>query len=395
MGSFIDTIPYAGITRIRDLMYTIDRPFRLDQGDVSFDAPETFKAGMRGAIDTNQSHYLATSGLPRLRQMLMEKLAHRNGIPISDPEDVLVANGGVHAMYLACQALLDPGDEVLLPDPEWPASRNNVLAARGVPVFYPLHETRRWRFDIDEVAARVTPRTKVLYLNSPNNPTGGLLTRDDIEAAAQLARDHNLWVIADEAYEDMVFDGATHLTIAALPGMYERTIPVCTFSKTYAVTGLRLGYMAVRNTALRERILKLLFLTTSNVSSVIQYGGIAALEGSQHVIEEYRLELQARRDLFYAGIAEAAGHVFTGTPPQGAFYAFLRINPAWEPPAGSRTDSRSWAMVEHLIARARVGCVPGVDFGSVGENHVRFCFARDRAELRGALDSLRDVFRAH
>jgi aspartate aminotransferase len=392
MGSFLETIPYAGITRIRDLMYTVERPFRLDQGDVSFDAPETFKAGMRGAIETNQTHYLATSGLPRLRQLLMEKLARRNGIPVNDPEDVLVANGGVHAMYLACQALLDPGDEVLLPDPEWPASRNNILAARAVPVTYPLHESRSWRFDIDEVAARVTPRTKVLYINSPNNPTGGVLTRDDIEAAAQLARERDLWVIADEAYEDILFDGAVHHTIAALPGMYERTIPICTFSKTYAVTGLRLGYFAVHNAALREQILKLLFLTTSNVSSVIQYGGIAALEGSQDVIDEYRRELRERRDVFYAGIADAAGHVFTGLPPQGAFYAFLRINPAWEPPAGSRTDSRSWAMVEHLIARGRVGCVPGVDFGPAGEDYVRFCFARDRAELRGALDSMREVF---
>lgn len=395
MHSFLDTIPYAGITRIRDLMYAVERPFRLDQGDVSFDAPETFKAGMRTAINTNQSHYLATSGLPRLRQLLMEKLARRNDIPINDPDDVLVANGGVHAMYLACQALLDPGDEVLLPDPAWPASRNNILAARAIPVTYPLHEVRRWRFDIDEVAARVTPRTKALYLNSPNNPTGGVLTRDDIEAAAALARERDLWVIADEAYEDVVFDGSSHPCIAALPGMYERTIPICTFSKTYAVTGLRLGYLAVRNKALRERILKLLFLTTSNVSSVIQHGGIAALEGAQDVIEEYRRELQARRDLFYAGIAEAAGHLFSGTPPLGAFYAFLRINPAWEPPAGSRTDSRSWAMVEHLIARGRVGCVPGVDFGPTGEHYVRFCFARDRAELQGALAAMREVFGDH
>lgn len=404
MGSFLETIPYAGITRIRDLMYTVEHPFRLDQGDVSFDAPESFKSGMRAAIDANESHYLATSGLPRLRQLLMEKLARRNGIPIDDPEDVLVANGGVHAMYLACQALLDPGDEVLLPDPEWPASRNNILAARGVPVRYPLHEDRRWRFDIDEVAARVTPRTKVLYINSPNNPTGGVLTLDDVEAAAELARARDLWVIADEAYEDIVFDGAGHPSIAALPGMYERTIPICTFSKTYAVTGLRLGYMAVADEALRDRILKLLFLTTSNVSSVVQHGGIAALEGSQDVIETYRRELQARRDLFYAGIPEAAGHVFAGHPPQGAFYAFLRINDTWTPPGGQirlspdpagapqADDSRSWAMVEHLIAMGRVGCVPGVDFGPIGENYVRFCFARDRAELQGALDSMREVF---
>jgi aspartate aminotransferase len=393
VGSFIDSIPYAGITRIRDLMYAVDRPFRLDQGDVSFDAPETFKAGMRAAIDANESHYLATSGLPRLRRLLAEKLAQRNGVPVAGEDDVLVANGGIHAMYLVCQAILEPGDEVLLPDPAWPASRNNILAARAVPVTYPLHEERQWRFDIDDVAARVTPRTKALYLNSPNNPTGGVLTPEDVAAAAALARDRDLWVIADEAYEDDVFDGASHESIAGVPGMYERTIPIFTFSKTYAVTGLRLGYLAVRDDDVRARILKLLFLTTSNVSSIVQFGGIAALEGSQDVIETYRHELQARRDLFYSGIAEVAGHVFSGLPPRGAFYAFLRINPAWQPPPGSRTDSRSWAMVEHLIARGRVGCVPGVDFGAVGEEYVRFCFAREREELQGALESMREVFR--
>jgi aspartate aminotransferase len=192
----------------------------------------------------------------------------------------------------------------------------------------------------------------------------------------------------------VVYDGASHRGIAALPGMYERTIPIYTFSKTYAVTGLRLGYLAVENPALREHILKLLFLTTSNVSSVVQHGGIATLEGPQDMVEEFRTELRARRDLFYTGIADVAAGVFIGTPPQGAFYAFLRINPAWTPPPGSRTDSRSWAMVEHLIARGRVGCVPGVDFGAAGEDYVRFCFARERSELEGALAAIRDVFGA-
>jgi aspartate/methionine/tyrosine aminotransferase len=167
---------------------------------------------------------------------------------------------------------------------------------------------------------------------------------------------------------------------------------VCTFSKTYAATGVRVGYLAARDERLRDRLQKLLFLTTSNVSSISQYGAIGALEGSQAVVEAYRSELQARRDLFYAGIREAAGHVFSGEPPAGAFYAFLRIDPSWSPPAGSATASRSWAMVEHLIGRGRIGCVPGVDFGPTGEGYVRFCFARDREELQGALRAMRALF---
>jgi aspartate/methionine/tyrosine aminotransferase len=173
--------------------------------------------------------------------------------------------------------------------------------------------------------------------------------------------------------------------------MYERTIPVYTFSKTYAVTGLRLGYLAVHDATLRERLKKILFYTTSNVSSVVQHGAIGALEGPQDCVAEFRRELQRRRDFFYEKLASSAGDVLTGAPPRGAFYAFLRIDPAWRPPAAEPPRSISWAMAEHLITQGRIGCVPGADFGASGEGYVRFCFARDRAELAGALDSMRQV----
>jgi aspartate/methionine/tyrosine aminotransferase len=169
-------------------------------------------------------------------------------------------------------------------------------------------------------------------------------------------------------------------------------VPVCTLSKTYAATGVRVGYLAVRDERLRDRMQKLLFLTTSNVSSISQHGAIGALEGSQAVVEAYRSELQARRDLFYAGIREAAGHVFSGDPPAGAFYAFLRIDPSWAPPAGATSPSRSWAMAEFLIGQGRIGCVPGVDFGAAGEGYLRFCFAREREELEGALGEMGRLF---
>jgi aspartate/methionine/tyrosine aminotransferase len=200
-------------------------------------------------------------------------------------------------------------------------------------------------------------------------------------------------VISDEAYEDVVFDGE-HVSIASMPGMYERTIPLYTFSKSYAMTGLRLGYIAIKDAAIRDRAKKLLFYTASNVASVVQYGGIGALEGPQDCIETFRVELLARRDLFYRGVKELAGDVFSGQPPAGAFYAFLRIDPSW--PDGDRsTASMSWRMVEYLIAKGRIGCVPGVDFGANGEGYVRFCFARDRKELTGALQSMKQLFGVH
>lgn len=393
MGTFYDSVPLSAIVRIRDMMYTVKDPFRLDQGDVSFDAPDTFKNAVRKALDNNHTHYLPTTGVPRLRQLLMEKMQAKNGIPIGSAEEVQVTNGGTHAIYAAMHALLEPGDEVIVPDPEWPPTMAIVIAARGVPVPVPLHEGLGWRWDLDELERAITPKTKALYINSPNNPTGGILTRADLERLAAIARERNLWVLTDEAYEDIVYEGE-HVSIASLPGMYDRTIPLYTFSKTYAVTGVRVGYYAIKDPVMRARALKVVLYTTSNVSSPAQYGAIGALEGSQQCIEDYRQELKLRRDLFYDGVKDAAPGILSGTPPAGAFYAFLRINPQWVEDAGLPGESISWAMAEHLITGARIGCVPGVDFGASSEGYLRFCTCRSRQELTGALASMKTLLAA-
>ncbi len=394
MAAYLDSVPFSGIIKIRDMMYSVKDPYRLDQGDVSFDAPDTVKAAMSRAIAENKTHYLQTTGVPRLRELIAAKLRDKNHIANADAEDVLVTNGGIHGLNMIFHALLEPGDEVIVPDPEWPPTVGNILSAKGVPVPVPLYEANGWRFDVDEVEARITPKTRVLYINSPSNPTGGVLTRADLTRLADIARAHDLWVVSDEAYEDVVFEGE-HVSIASLPGMYERTLLMYTFSKSYAMTGLRLGYVAVRDERMRERAKKVLFYTASNIASIVQFGGIGALEGSQQCIVDFRNELRARRDLFYRGIAESAGDVFSGAPPAGAFYAFLRIDPRWEAASARGAEnqsSMSWRMVEYLIKNGRIGCVPGVDFGAHGEGYVRFCFARDRRELTGALQSMKQLF---
>lgn len=391
MAHFLDGVPFSGIIRIRDMLYGVEAPFRLDQGDVSFDAPDTVKTALMRAVADNRSHYVQTAGVPRLLELLCEKLRKKNGIPVRGPDEVLVTNGGIHGLYAVLLALLEPGDEVVVPDPAWPLAVGNVLAARGVPVVCRLHESMGWRYDFDELEAAITPRTKALYVNSPSNPTGGVLTRADFERIHAIAEARGLWIISDEAYEDVIYDGTDHVSVASLPGAYERTISVFTFSKTYAITGLRLGYVVAKDHTLLERMRKVVLYTAVNVSSIVQYGGIGALEGSQACIEAFRLELKARRDLFYAGIRAAAPGMFTGEPPAGAFYAFLKIDPSWTSPDPAQ-PSVSWAMAEHLIARGRIGCLPGADFGANGEGHVRFCFARERKELEGALDSMRQLF---
>ena len=218
-----------------------------------------------------------------------------------------------------------------------------------------------------------------------------MLTRTDLEAIAALARAHDLMVISDEPYEDIVYGDDLHVSLAALPEMYERTVSVFTFSKSHVMTGLRLGYVAVKNPELRARVLKLISLTASNVSSVVQYGGLGALESDQAWIASNQAELERRRDRFYAGVADL-GPTLTGAPPAGSFFAFLKIDPDWQPPGGLEPGrSQSWAMAEHLIAHGRVGTIPGVDFGAVGEGYIRCCFAREPAELDGALAAIREA----
>lgn len=393
MASYLDSVPYSGIIRIRDMMFTVDRPFRLDQGDVSFDAPPSVKAALIKGVEENRTHYVQTTGIPPLLELIVTKMREKNGIPVGGPEEVMVTSGGIHGVFAVCQGLLDPGDEVLVPDPEWPPAQGNVECARAVPVRYPLHESRGWRPDLDEMRALITPKTRALYVNSPNNPSGGVLSREDLQAIADLARERNLWVISDEAYEDVVFQGE-HVSLASLPGMYERTIPLYTFSKSYAMTGLRLAYLAVKDEVIRDRVRKMLYYTVSNSSSLIQYGGVGALAGPQDTVAAFRTELAARRDLFYAGIRKVAAGVFSGEPPAGAFYAFLKINPAWRSPLPDAPASQSWAMAEFLIKRGRIGCVPGADFGPAGEGYMRFCVARERRELEGALESMAEILRA-
>jgi aspartate aminotransferase len=394
MGSFIDSVPMSGIVKIRDMMFTVKNPFRLDQGDVSFDAPDSVKQAFIKAVQDNHTHYLPTTGLPRLRQLAAQKMRDKNHIPVEQDDEVIVTNGGIHGLFAVFHALLEPGDEVILPDPQWPPTMAIIQWAGGVPVQVPLHESLAFRWDLDELERAITPKTKILYLNSPNNPSGGSLTRADLERIAAIARERNLWVVSDEAYEDVLFN-AEHVSIASLPGMYERTIPCYTLSKSYAMTGVRVGYFAIKDAAMRARAIKLVLYTASNVSSIAQYGAIGALEGSQQCLEDFRVELKSRRDLFYAGVREVAPHVFSGNPPEGAFYAFLKINPDWAREMQlDRTESVSWAVVEYLIKHARIGCVPGQDFGPQSEGYVRFCTARSRQELTGALESMRQALAA-
>jgi aspartate/methionine/tyrosine aminotransferase len=391
MGASLDSVPLSGIVRIREMMFDVQNPYRLDQGDMSFAAPECLKCGIVEALGRDETHYGQTAGVPRLRELLAHKVRTHNGIPAT-PEQVLVANGGQHALFVLWQCLLEAGDEVILPDPWWPPAHAHIALARGVPVGCPLREELGWRWDADELARKITPRTRAIYLNTPHNPTGGVLGRSELQSIVDLAEHHDLTIVSDEAYEDYAFT-TPHVSIASLPGAATRTFTIFTFSKSYAVTGLRLGYLIAPH--MHERLHKLAFYTASNVCTIVQHGGIAALENGRAAIQEFAKEIERRRTLFFAGLERLAGGLFTGAAPAGAVFAFLRVSPEWRARAKYETPSEqspSWAIAEYLIRRGRVGCVPGVDFGPNGEGYIRFCIARERGELVGALESIGQIF---
>ena len=317
MAAYLDSVPFSGIIRIRDMMYSIADPYRLDQGDVSFDSPDTVKAAMRRAIDENKTHYLQTTGVPRLRELLAAKLRDKNGIPVDDAEQVLVTNGGIHGVYLACHSLLEPGDEVLVPDPSWPPATGNILAARAVPVF--VSAARIARLAVRPRRARVEDRPEDARAlpQLPAQP-------DRRRADARRSRPHR----GDRARTRPVGvfgRGLRGRRLRRRAASASRRCPGCTSARSrctrsarsYAMTGLRLGYVAIHDPAIRDRAKKVLFYTASNVASVVQFGGIGALEGPQDCIEEFRTELRARRDLFYAGIGRMEHGPFSGKPPAG------------------------------------------------------------------------------
>ncbi len=387
MAEFIDRIEFSGIVKVRDAILKLDKPFRLESGEPSFDVPQHIKDAISKALQDNHTHYVASAGIPQLRQAIAEKAARKNHIPVGKFAEVLVTNGGMHALYVLFRALLEAGDEVLIPDPTWTCVQELLKLAGANVTRFPLREELGWRFNPDELRAAITPRTKAIMINSPHNPTGGVLTRTDLEAIAAIVQDHpGITVISDEAYEDVIFDGEEHVSFASLPGMYERSASVFTFSKSYAMTGLRLGYIVTPNPLLMDRMAKVVLYTSNGVSSITQYGGLAALTGPQDCLTEFRDEYKRRRDLFYDGLATIP--TLQGERPKGAFYAFLKIAPTWQDERG-RSDS--WAMTDYLL-KARVGSSPGVIFGPHGEGYVRFSTACVATDLSGALATMQQLF---
>ncbi len=348
----------------------------LQIGEPDFDTPAHVREAAKRALDEGQTHYPPFSGIPALRAAIAADATARKGFHV-DPSQVFVTAGGKGVMVYAILGLVDPGDEVLIPDPGYPIYESLTRFVGATPVPIPIRMADDFRLDVDELASLITPRTRVLIINSPANPTGGVLTRTDIERIAELAIRHDLWVLADEIYGRILFVGAEHVSIASLPGMAERTIVLDGFSKTFAMTGWRLGY-AIVPPSLSKMFGQLIINTISGVTTFAQAGAVAALTGPQDDVDAMVVEFRARRDLVVDGLNAIPG--IECHRPFGAFYVF---------PSIAGTGLSGAVLAERLLQDEGVCVLPGSAFGTFGDDHIRISYANSRENLTEALGRIR------
>jgi aspartate aminotransferase len=374
MANIVDQVSLGAIVQVRDRLLAQQaqgrKVLRLESGDPSFDIPVHARQAMEKALRDGLTHYTASTGIPPLREAIFKKVTTQNGLKVPNAENVVVTNGGMHGLYILFRALLEPGDEVILPDPMWTEIAENIRLSGGTPVPVRLRSEADYQYDPAMIEAAITPRTRAIFINTPHNPVGVVAGREVLEAIAALADRHGLYLVSDEAYEHVIFDGHQHVSLGSLPAAQDRTISVFSLSKTYAMSGLRLGYLVITQPLLLERIKKLVRCTINGVNSVAQYGAAAALNGPQDFTQSMAQEYQARRDTLVAALAKAPYVV--AFKPAGAFYLWARILPEW-PGYDGRNDD--WSMTNYLIDKAGIGSAPGSAFGQAGAGHIRFAFS--------------------
>ena len=376
MGSLGTESAFEVAARARALEAEGRSIVHLQLGEPDFDTPAHAREAAKRALDDGQTHYAPFAGIPALREAIAADVSARKGFH-ADPSQVFVTIGGKGVMLYAILGLIDPGDEVIVPDPGYPIYESLTRFVGATAVSIPIRMAHDFRLDVDELGSLVTPRTRLLFINSPANPTGGVLTGGDLEAIAALAIRHDLWVVADEIYGRILYDGAEHVSIASLPGMAERTIVLDGFSKTFAMTGWRLGY-AVVPPSLVETYGQLIINTVSCAPTFAQIGAVAALTGPQDDVDAMVVEFRARRDLIVAGLNEIPG--IRCATPVGAFYAF---------PDVSGTGLSGADLAERLLHEAGVCVLAGTAFGGHGRDHIRISYATSRSNLTEGLVRIR------
>ena len=336
-------------------------------GEPDFDTPAFIREAVKTALDQGKTRYGSAAGELVLRQAIAEKFRQDNGLSY-EPEQILVTNGCKQALYNLIQVMIQPGDEVLIPAPYWVSYPEMVRLAGGRPVVIPTERATGYKLTPEQLAEAVTPRSRLLILNSPNNPTGAVYQREELQALAEAILRHDLWVISDEIYEKLVYDGAEHVSIAALgEEIYARTLVCNGFAKAYAMTGWRVGYGA-GSTEIISAAVNLQGHSTSNVCTFAQYGALAALQGPQAELERMRQVFDERRRLMGDALAQMPGLVLV--PPAGAFYIWVDIR---------ASGLNSSQFCQQVLEQYQVALVPGRAFGD--DQHVRLSYATDHTTI--------------
>ncbi|MDE2573517.1 MAG: pyridoxal phosphate-dependent aminotransferase [bacterium] len=366
------------MARAKDLERRGRSVVHLEIGEPDFDTPAHIKAAAAKALETGWTHYVPSAGVIELREAIAGHLSRTRGIAL-DTENVVVGPGGKPVIWCILSALLDPGDELIYADPAYPAyaSAASYLGAAAVAV--PLLESRDFRLDLDALEAKLSPRTKVVVINSPHNPTGGVLTRADLERIADLAQRRDFLVISDEIYSRNIYDDAGFISIASLPEMAQRTIIVDGFSKAYAMTGWRLGYAAMPK-EIAKAVTLLLNNTVSCTTAFVQMAGIAALTGPDDEVVRMNREFRKRRDVVVNGLNAIPG--LSCVMPQGAFYAFPNVTRV------ARDEKR---LANFLLEEAGVATLAGTAFGPAGKGYIRLSYANSIENLQLALERIREA----
>jgi aspartate/methionine/tyrosine aminotransferase len=348
----------------------------LEIGEPDFDTPQNIREAAKRGLDKGYTHYGPAPGLPELRKAIAGHTSETIGVACR-PEQVVVTPGAKPIMFFSIVACVDPGEEVIYPNPGFPIYESviNFVGAKPVPLV--LQEEKGFRFDVETLRKLISPKTRMLILNTPQNPTGGILTKEDLREIAVLAVKHDLIVLSDEIYRRILYDGFQHTSISTFPGMPERTIILDGFSKTYAMTGWRLGW-GVMPEQLVPVVSQLQINSTSCTSSFSQLAGIEALTGPQDEVDQMVTEFKRRRDVIVDGLNAIPG--FRCHKPLGAFYVFPNIT-------GTGKSSRE--LSECLLNEAGVACLSGTAFGEHGEGYLRFSYANSVENIRTALDRIR------
>jgi aminotransferase len=366
----------SGIRRMSLQTNNIPNAVNLGIGEPDFSSPPHILEAAKQALDTGKTRYTSTTGMPELIEALAKKAKEDYNLSYDPNTEILVTVGGTQAIFIALQALINPGDEVLVPDPAFVCYQPSVLMASGIPISVPLLEEDGFRLDPDAFASRITKKSRMIVINSPNNPTGSVFSHNNLSNLAKIANEHNLLVISDEVYEKITYDNALHYCFAGFPDMREQTLIIGSFSKTYAMTGFRVGYVY----GPKELIAPMKLAQYYNVGCVnepAQYAALAALKGPQAFTKCMVEEFDRRRKLVHSRLKETEG--FRSTLPKGAFYMFPDIK-------DFGTTSEKFA--EHLVNDAKVITVPGSVFGKHGEGYLRLSYATAYGKLEEALDRI-------